>query len=339
MFPPIAEYARLHDLADHGRWDELTAWLLDVEDAAAQGGPEQRERVELRDRIARVIVGDGPREAAAWTVEHRYAVAGETWLTDVLASVRTWDEIDPFLTERWLRVLVAHGRVMRGDDLTAEPRLDPSWGLGVPFALEPWEAAAWDPDGFPWDYSSRNGSCRETPYMQHVVHMPLQVTADPGPPLEPVPYERAHDLAFGELFRMRGTAAEALSRHLHVVVEAYAREPHWSNPPEGHASAVGVGFPAAYPLLVSVLGGTSAYGPPSSDAQGRLAVWRLLGRMAGMAEPLDPRAVAAFVARLDCLTWQYHYPHRRVRPLYAAQLVVADPVQGIAWLLDGESDD
>ncbi|MET7303576.1 hypothetical protein [Embleya sp. NPDC005575] len=324
MFSRESDFTRTFDFADQGRWGELTALLLEVEDAMEKGGPELRDLVRLRDHIARVIVGDGSRAAAAWTVEHRYAVDGETLSADVLSSVRTWDEVGPFLTEPRLRALVAHGRVMRGDDLSREADLDRAWGFGVPYALEPWEAEKWDADGFPYAHLPRGGGGHEVPYIAGQ-YPATEVVAVPGPPMQPAPFDRMPH-TYASAARMHGTAMQALARNLHHM-----------DIRDGVQASV-VPFSAAYPLLISALGGQSAYGPPPSEAHGRLALWRLLGRMANLTEPLAPEAVAAFVARVECLAWIYPYPVS-YEPLYAAHLVIADPVGGTAWVLDGESYD
>ena len=60
-------------------------------------------------------------------------------LTEVAASTHTWDELAPHLDAGPLAAITAHERVIRGEDLTRDERVDPSV-LTVPLVLEDWEA-------------------------------------------------------------------------------------------------------------------------------------------------------------------------------------------------------
>jgi len=59
-------------------------------------------------------------------------------LTEVVASLHTWSELAPYLAAAPVTALVAHERVVRGEDLAATT-VEYADILDAPLALEPWE--------------------------------------------------------------------------------------------------------------------------------------------------------------------------------------------------------
>src|SRR5436190_20340603 len=61
-------------------------------------------------------------------------------LTEVAAATHTWSELREHLPEGPLATITAHERVIRGEDLREDRRVDPQV-LTVPLALQDWETA------------------------------------------------------------------------------------------------------------------------------------------------------------------------------------------------------
>lgn len=138
-------------LADNGDWDGLIR-LYDALGSALADQPspdDERELRQCRARVARVAMFELPAARAADAVrilvreyEDGLPHCGALWET--LAHVRTWQEVGPHLRHPLLRHLVAHARVLRGEDLSPADGLDPAAYGGVPLSLAPWEAESWD---------------------------------------------------------------------------------------------------------------------------------------------------------------------------------------------------
>ncbi|MFE0462158.1 hypothetical protein ACFW1A_23200 [Kitasatospora sp. NPDC058965] len=248
------------------------------------------------------------------------AAAGEqdNWvgpLWEVLASRHPWHELAGLPIGEPVRTLMAHTRVLLGEDLTGEP------GGEAPFVLRPWEQAGWEAADRVTEY--RVGGAAATP------HFPLPdsreglapVALPPGVPATVAGWPAT--AALGGLCEwlaarcVRGTALQAAALFA---------------PGRGGAPVTGgyLPFAAAYPALVRAGSGAGAYGRSGGAARGRLAVWRVL---AAMADPVGRCSVAevdALVARMRCFTWCG--PTDEVWHLH---LTLEDPATGLAWAVSG----
>jgi hypothetical protein len=130
---PSVSYANLALLADRGCWAELLQFAGDPEAGTAQ---ERRE-------AAYVIALEAPVEIAAVAVDlfaQGPYYMGALW--EVVAH-RPWRELRQHLPHERTRHLVAHTRILCGEDLQWDADLDVGM-IGAPLCLLPWEAACWN---------------------------------------------------------------------------------------------------------------------------------------------------------------------------------------------------
>ncbi len=122
------------DLCDSADWDGVVL-LRDRSRAALERGLQLWPAAEYAEyRLALEAPG---AYAGAVVVEGagRFAL-GPLW--EVAADRHTWAELAPHLPAGPARALAAHERVVRGEDLTADPGVDPGV-LDLPLALQAWE--------------------------------------------------------------------------------------------------------------------------------------------------------------------------------------------------------
>ena len=301
-------YGMVDVLADDGRWDDLLAFAAAPEGAAAD-----------RMHVAHVVALEAPPPFAAAAAQlfpdDERGFTGPLW--EVLASRNDWRTLDPHLTLHRVRRLVAHTRVLHGEDLSAleldplDPR-NPRDPLDPPLRLLEWEAARWDPEWDLWTYDRTGCSgCTIWAYPGRLIPpVPSPVTA-----LEPVEHP-----------------AVALLDGFSTAVRAHAvRGPV--------PTAVRATFADAYPHLVQLATGERAYERGTGHARARIAVWRALvamaGAGAGSAVGSDAgSAVGDLVERLRCVAWRQPDDE-----MYHLRLAMEDPARGIAWVLSGSDRD
>ncbi len=141
------------ELVDRGDLDDL---LRRVDDLASAG--DWAGVLELRDRSRAAFERGRQLWPAASHAEYRLALqAPGRWaaavigpgagrfalgpLTEVAASTHTWDELAPHLPLGLPEgALIAEERVIRGEDLRGDGRIDPML-VELPLSLQPWEPA------------------------------------------------------------------------------------------------------------------------------------------------------------------------------------------------------
>ncbi|MFC9963995.1 hypothetical protein ACFVH4_07090 [Nocardia ignorata] len=256
-------------------------------------------------------------------------------LCDMFAQNHPWAEADGHLHDPRLRLLIAHARVLRDEDLTGQdlsaetpPHCAPEeaeYWL-VPLRLQSWEARKWDRK-FLWRYhekhSSSNGQASTFPPAHLALPMLVYPRKHQGRPTDISDFGRSETqwTIIDQITVVRGTAEEAIAHHLTIN--------EWEQPEEPAEAAV-VDFSEAYPALVCLLGGERAYGR-ASESHGRLRLWRLLHSMAGSTDIDD---INDFVARIRCMTWRDWSDD-----IWYIHLAIEDPVQRTAWVLDGQDFD
>ena len=286
--------------------------------------------VQLRDRCRAALArGKQLWPAASWA-EYRLALdAPGTWaatvlvdgtgsfapgpLPEVAASTHRWEELAPYAPGGPVASMAAHERVVRGEDLTHDSRVDPM-ALGVPRRLEVWE-----PRYAVATYTDEGGDF-------------------PRPPLPaarwvelPPPGDEVDDT----------TAVRALT-------DLASR---WVDGSDGRAHAVAVGGSAldavaalgprrvrvgeltgaeVMALMCWAAASGGAHGRRRGAAFGRSAAWWALSALGGLQDrAMEPDAVGEAVAELRWWWWDAGEPDTG----WALRLAVEDPEHRLAWAL------
>jgi hypothetical protein len=319
--------ARTSQLIDAGDMNGLVV-EIDRLCAAGQWGAVYR----LRDQCRRAVQRGKQLWPVAAHAEYRLALeAPGKWaarmleagagrftlgpLPEVAASTHTWDELADEAAPGPAAALAAHERVVRGEDLRDDDRIDQNV-LEVPLALEPWEPA------YPVaEYHPHEAEFPAPPLPR------LQLTDIPPAPavrLEEAETRRALvDLASvwttesngrAEAVGVAGAAPEALA----ALGVRRAR-----------MAEVEVGVAMAWMAWVAASGG--AHGHRRGMAAGRFAAWWALAALAGLLDvwPVPADELEAATGALRFSLWDADEPETG----WALHLAVEDPHQGVAWAL------
>ncbi|MQS15071.1 hypothetical protein F7Q99_23100 [Streptomyces kaniharaensis] len=313
------EDRRLRALADDGRWPELLAAYRRARAGAAARAGELLGAAEVAplghliayaappELAVRLFDRDGGPGTAAGAGDHD---SGPLW--EVLATRHSWLRLAPLLGPAPVRRLVAHTRVLIGEDLSRGAEPDPE---GVPMRLEPWEATGWGEGARVRDYLPAGGA-RSALLTLPASREGLGPVALPEPGLRLRGQRATQALAvladWAEVACVRGSAPQAAAQLARgsLVTGGY------------------LPFALAVPALVQA----GAVDRARGGAHGRLALWRALGAMAGADGP-DRAEVNALVARMRCFTWCE--PAAGLRHLHVA---LEDPASGLAWAVSGSED-
>jgi hypothetical protein len=221
--------------------------------------------------------------AAAVVVEGagRFSL-GPLW--EVAASTHTWADLQPHLESARPRAMVAHERVIRGDDLLGEDVEDV---LEIPLRIEPWEpayaVATYRPDkaDFP------------DPELPKLKHVELPKAPEPSDPDEAT--EALYDLA-------RAWVEQSNGRVESVAVEGEATA---AVAALGMSSVVMVELSPAQALAKMAWTAASggAYGRRRGTPVGRYDAWWVVAAAAGVEWPAEPDAIGEAVSGLRWWLW------------------------------------
>lgn len=316
----------LSDLIELGDPDELLREVDRRCDARDWPG-----LLELRDRCLAAVERGKQLWGVAAQAEYRLALEGDGAaaakvilpgagrfalgpLTEVAASSHQWSELADHLAGGPLRSLVAHERVVRGEDLDAVTTVDRRV-LDIPLFLQPWEPA------YPVaEYKSHSADfpAPEGPALERV-DLPVA-----GRPARDPEGERAlRDLAAAwatesngraEVVSVEGGAHEAVAALGLRRVRMGALEP---------ASAL------AHMAWTAASGG--AHGRRRGMAPGRFAAWWVLAALDGALDdwPLSPEHAEDIASSLRWFLWDAAEPATG----WHLRLAVEDPEAGLAWTL------
>jgi hypothetical protein len=236
---------------------------------------EYRLALEAPGRHAGPVVAEGAG---------RFAL-GPLW--EVAASTHTWEELAPHVPAGPTRALAAHERVVRGEDLTADPGVDPGV-LEVPLVLQPWEPR-YPVAVFHADKADFPGPAR--PEMR-----PLALP-QPGPPVEDdQTLEALLDLA-------RPWAEQSNGKVEAVLVEGSAAAAIAALRPGGVLAAEVDGAWAMAAMAWAAASG-GAYGRRRGTAAGRAAAWWTVASLADVDWPALPEPLGEALAAVHWMAWE-----------------------------------
>jgi Family of unknown function (DUF6183) len=306
--PELEQLLREIDrLAERHDWDGLLA-LRNKARAAHERGRQHwpaAAHAEYRPAL------EAPGEYAASVIVEgagRFALGP---LAEVAASTHEWSELAPYLDDGPLLTITAHERVVRGEDLTRDARVDPLV-LPTPLVLDTWEPA--------YPVASYRADKADFP----MPALPAPVAAD----LPVAPFEWTDE------------ADEALA--LRALVET------WLTDSNGQARIAAVGGSAlaaiaaldvkhvrirrlalndAAALMAWAGASGGAEGRRRGMAWGRFVAWECAAALAGVDVEDD---VGAAAAELDWYVWDTG----TAATGWALRLAVEDGDAGCAWAID-----
>ncbi|HZT64381.1 MAG TPA: hypothetical protein VFA11_01190 [Acidimicrobiales bacterium] len=265
---------------------------------------------------------EAPARLAARTIEPGRGRFAPGPLTEVLASTHRWDDLAPHLPAGPLAGVVAQERVLRGEDLTADERVDPS-ARELPLRLAEWEPA--------YALATFHPDRADLPAPA------LEVTGMPQPVHEH-PGEEA-----GSAANVDEDAGEGRRALLDLVTT-------WTGESSGRAEAVAVEGGAADAAtllaarprqLVPVTNGSAvalmawagasggAHGRRRGAAAGRFAAWWALAALAGMLDEWPPPADTLGEALAELRFYELRTEGSQTG--WRLSLAVESPADELAW--------
>lgn len=289
-------------------WDAMVNLRERCEEAVTRGKQVWGVSEYIRYRLAL----DAPGEWAGMAIgmgPSRFTLGP---LPEVAASTKTWAELDPHLPQGPERAMVAHERVMRGEDLDTASinRLV----LELPLRLQPWE-----------------------PEYPLATYKPDRVEA---PTPRPLRFPAPEPIGTEATVTQGSDGARALGAAL----------AHWEESSNGRVEVAGaegdekvalaalgvsraavleVGPSEAMAWLAWAAASGGAHGRRRGAATGRFDAWWAVSELAGLEWPPDPDELGDAAAELQWFAWTDGSPDTG----WALRLAVASP-EGQAWALN-----
>ncbi len=235
-------------------------------------------------------------------------------LTEVAASSHRWAELDPHLPPGTARTLVAHERVVQGEDLVGTDGVD-SRLVDLPLRL-----AEWEPPYATAAYRSdrANHPTPESPRMVGVELPPPGAVVDH-------PDETDALLALTETWVSQSNGrseAIAVAGTAHQAIAALG-------PRKIRIGETGLSRAMAWMAWAAASGG--AHGKRSGAAAGRFAAWWAIAALTDLLDPWPPDSeeLGAAAATLRWYFWDDLAPSTG----WVLRLAAEDPEHGLAWAM------
>jgi len=237
-------------------------------------------------------------------------------LPEVAASTHTWDELAAHVVAGMPEAaMAAHERVVRGEDLRGDRRLDP-FVLEVPLSLAEWEPI------YPVAEYLANEARFPVPAVTGFSHIAGETPARPA-------NDEAAVQALVELATGWTTGSNGRSRAVAVGGDAPAAllalgidSPRMARLDPGEAMA----------LMAWTAASGGAHGRRRGMAPGRFAAWWTASALTGLLEdyPPDPNELGDAVGELQWWAWDAGGPESG----WTCRLAIEDRADGLAWALD-----
>lgn len=236
----------------------------------------------------------------------RYGL-GPLW--EVAASTHTWSDLEPYLAPGPARAMVAHERVMRGEDLSDA---DVDLVLELPLVLQSWE-----PKYMTATYRSDKV---DSPQPDLTPLGPV----DPGGSGDPV-----DDIARTDALRQ--LVLPWVDQSNGASVEAAVAGSALGAATSIEEVAGWVAMPAQEALSYMAWTGASggAHGRRRGSPVGRYDAWWVVAELGGLDNLDDPSSVGEALERLSWNRWE----PAGLSPGWACHIAVEDPASGRAWAL------
>jgi len=326
--------------ADLVEGDDLDGLLVRMDHLCADG--EWEGVVDLRDRCLRAFSERG-RQLWPASSHAQYRLALEApgrWaatvltpdtgkfslgpLAEVAASTHTWAELAPHVPATPEATLAAHERVVRGEDLTGDDRVDRGV-LELPLLLQPWEPF------YPLaDYRPHEAVFPDLP------PPPLETVTlpEPGLPVDDLEGGRALvELASVWKRESNGeAAAAAVAGDALSAIAAVGGAGATAAREDGAGCTARIGAVAADQALATMAWAAAsggAHGRRRGMAAGRFAAWWAVAALAGLLYdwPFVPDEVGEAATGMRWYRWDDGAPATG----WSLCLAVEDPEAGWAW--------
>lgn len=235
-------------------------------------------------------------------------------LTEVLASVHTWEEIAPHMRPGPVRALVAYERVLRGEDLRRDRSIDTSV-FDLPLRLQPWETAYPLPTYEAWR------GIFPTPPRTELTPVELPEDAGARQVADPTATMALLDLVLPWTTESNGRA-DAISVQgdaLDAIAALGVGSARLARITPDHALAT----------LAWTAASGGAHGRRRGMAAGRFNAWWAVASLAGVIEdwPIPAEEFGEIVSDLAWYAWDTDEP-----PVgWSFRIAVVDAAEGLAW--------
>jgi hypothetical protein len=304
-------------LCERREWAEL-ARLRDLSRAAFDRGHQlwpAAAQAEYR------LALEAPAEWAVPAVEGASAQFSLGPLTEVLASSHTWDEVAEHLTDPRIGALVAHERVIRGEDLEGIDTIDPTV-LDLPLQL-----AWWEPK---YEVATYHSHRIDTPRPDLPPTGRMDDLPAPGRPADdPDGLTALTDLA-------ATWATDSNGRVEAISVEGDAKAAIAALGP-GRAAVAAMPSSAAASLMAWTAASGGAHGRRRGAAAGRFGAWWAMAAMTDLLDdwPVNGTELGNAVDELQWYVWSTGEPDTG----WSCRLAAQDPQHGLAWALAADDAD
>lgn len=301
-------------LADAQEWDDLLE-LRDMSRRALERG-RQLWPVAAHAEYRLALQAPGP-----WAARMLVAEAGRFTfgpLTEVAASTHSWEELAPHAPPTPDASIAAHERVVRGEDLSDDGRVD-GRVLEVPLCLQSWEpqypVAEYKPDGAEFPLPTVDGL--------HSIEAAADKRTD-----DPDTTRALLDLASRWTTESNGRA-EAVAVHGSAAGAIAAL-----GPTAVRVARISAADALARMAWTAASGG--GHGHRRGMAVGRFAAWWTLAALAGLAEdwPVAADELGEAADELNWFVWDTGGP----QPGWTCRIAVEDPAEGLAWALSATDE-
>ncbi|MEE9299375.1 MAG: hypothetical protein V3V29_10135 [Acidimicrobiia bacterium] len=306
----LDELIRLVDgLCSAREWDRVVELRDRCRHALEQKGLQLWPAAEYAEyRLAL----DAPGEFAGAVVDEeagRFAL-GPLW--EVAASTHTWADLADHIPPGPARALCAHERVLRGEDLSGDDRVDPHV-LEIPLRIEPWES----------DYAVATYRSDEadfpTPAIPRLdeLHLP-----EPGAEVEDDPSVEAL-LDVGAVWAQQSNGSASAVAVAGTAEEAIAAL--------GHTECRATEVPASPAMALIAWAGASggAYGRRRGAPMGRFIAWWLVAALADLDWPVSGPDLEAAASELRWMVWE----PAGFAGGWSACAAAESATEGVAWAL------
>jgi hypothetical protein len=247
-------------------------------------------------------------------------------LPEVAASTKRWEDLAPHVVQGAPEAAIAaHERVVRGEDLHGDRRLDP-FVLEVPLQLAPWEPV------YPVAEYAPDEASFPLPVIDGFRPVTSERSRSPRTAEDPETLRGLVELAKAWTAESDGRA-RAIAVYGDAVAALGALAPDRD---ELRMASISPQQALAWMAWTAASGG--AHGRRRGMAAGRFAAWWAASALTGLLEdfPPDPSELGDALGELEWWAWDAGGPD----PGWSCRIVVEDPADGLAWALsavDGPS--